>query len=127
MKKVITCIVCPIGCDISVDYQKTHLNGIKVIEVEGNVCAKGKEFVIKEMENPERTITSSIKIENGELPLISVRTSKPVPKSKIFEIINIINTIIVKAPIRCNDVIVENILDLGVNIISTRSVKLKQL
>ncbi|MHA1410254.1 MAG: DUF1667 domain-containing protein [Candidatus Odinarchaeia archaeon] len=122
MKKTITCIVCPIGCDITVEYEKTSAGLLKVIVIEGNQCPKGERFVIKEIENPERTIASSVKVEGGELPLVSVRTDRPIPKNKIFDVMREINKIILKAPVKRNQIIIKNVLGLDANIIATRTV-----
>jgi CxxC motif-containing protein len=122
LKKQITCIVCPVSCEISITYTESAWNGIKVMTVDGNICERGREFVIKEMENPERTIASSVLVEGGDLPLVSVRTDKPISKAKIFEVMNIINQCKIKAPVKRNQIIVKNILDLNINIIATKTV-----
>ncbi|MCD6427188.1 MAG: DUF1667 domain-containing protein, partial [Caldisericaceae bacterium] len=80
-KKHFTCIVCPIGCEIDV-----KLNNGKIISVSGNKCPRGKEFVLQEIKNPLRVLTTTVRIENGEYAMLPVRTDRPVPKSKIFDI-----------------------------------------
>jgi CxxC motif-containing protein len=74
--------------------------------------------------NPVRIITSTIKIKSEVLKRLSVKTSKPIPKNKIFDIMKEINKIEVKAPIEIKDIIIKNVLELGVDIIATRSVKI---
>jgi len=72
MKKEMICIGCPMGCYLTVEYtQKT------VQKIKGNQCKIGLEYAEKESFNPERTLTTTVRIKNGHLPLLSVRTNKP--------------------------------------------------
>ncbi|WP_315116181.1 DUF1667 domain-containing protein [uncultured Clostridium sp.] len=120
MSKEITCIICPNGCELSVD-----LEGKNIKNVGGALCKRGEEYVTQEIQDPKRTISSLIKINNGEMPLVSVRTTKAIAKGKIFDIIEEIKKIEVDAPIKVNEVIIENILGLGSDIIATSSVDKK--
>lgn len=54
MLKEFTCIMCPQGCDISVE-----LDGGKIASVTGNKCAKGEAYVTQEIGNPMRNIATS--------------------------------------------------------------------
>ncbi len=123
MNKKLVCILCPQGCPISVDYTENELGTVNVISVEGAKCARGEFWAREEVENPVRTVTSSIRVVNGDLPLLSVRTDKPIPKKRIFDVMNIIKNLQVNAPVKRGEIIVENILDLGANLIATRTVK----
>ena len=114
--KEIICIVCPRGCHLNID---DNLN------VTGNGCIRGMNYGKQEITNPTRIITSTVKVINGSLNRLPVITSKPVHKDKIFEIMDKINKIEVVAPIRVKDIVLENILDLGVDIVSTRNVNYK--
>lgn len=120
-KKHFTCIVCPIGCEIDV-----KLNNGKVISVSGNKCPRGKEFVLQEIKNPLRVLTTTVRIENGEYAMLPVRTDSPVPKSKIFDIMKEISLIKAKAPVKMYDVIAKDICGTGANVIATRSMRRKE-
>ncbi|WEU40119.1 MAG: DUF1667 domain-containing protein [Candidatus Odinarchaeum yellowstonii] len=122
MNKNLICILCPQGCPINVDYSENELGAIKVISVDGSKCSRGEFWAREEVENPVRTVTSSIRVLNGELPLVSVRTDKPIPKKRIFDVMNVIKTLKVKAPVKRGQIIVENILGLNANLIATRTV-----
>lgn len=119
-KKNITCIVCPIGCNIEVEYDPETE---EISKMEGNTCIRGKDYVRKELFNPERVLTSSIKVKGGKLPLVSIRTDKDIPKEKILSLMEIINQQEVKAPVHIGDVLVSNPLDLNADIIATKSVE----
>ena len=120
-EKHFTCIVCPIGCEIDV-----KLNNGKIISVSGNKCPRGKEFVLQEIKNPLRVLTTTVRIENGEYAMLPVRTDRPVPKSKIFDIMKEISLIKAKAPVKMYDVIARDICGTGANVIATRSMRRKE-
>lgn len=109
----LTCIICPNGCNLTVDMIDN-----KWI-VNGNMCPKGREFAINEMTNPKRSICSTVKTIYEEIPRLSVRTDGEVPKDKIFDIMNEINKVCLKKKVHNGDVIIEDILGTGVNIIAT--------
>ena len=114
MKKNLICVSCPLGCPIEVEIE----NG-EVVAVTGNTCKRGDAYARAEITNPVRSLTTSVKVENGVHPVVPVKSSGPVPKDKMFECMNIINSVTVKAPVKIGDVVIENILDLGVDIVAT--------
>ena len=111
--KEFTCIICPRGCSLSVD---DNMN------VTGNTCPRGKQYAISELTNPVRTITSSVRVNNRDDLLVSVKTSGPIPKGKIFEVMDEINKLSVSAPTRIGEVVASNILGLGVDILVTKNI-----
>ena len=113
------CIVCPVGCHMKISEDSNSETGYKV---EGANCKRGPVYGVKELSNPTRLLTSTVKIKGGILPRIPVRTDSEIPKDKIFEVMQIINKIELIAPVKMGDILASNILGLGVNIISSRSV-----
>ena len=112
MNKCFTCIVCPLGCDLNVTLE----NG-KVVSVSGNTCPRGKIYAETECTNPTRTITSTIKCDNGAV--VPVKTDRPIPKEKIFELMEIINNSVAHLPISVGDVIIEGVF--GCNVVATKN------
>ena len=110
MKKTLTCIVCPVGCGIEVE-----LEGKKVISVSGNSCPRGAEYAENECVDPVRTVTSTVRCDDGSV--IPVKTDRPIPKEKIFDCMKIINNTVAHLPISPGDVIIENVF--GSNIKAT--------
>ena len=104
MKKSLTCIECPIGCEVTVT-----LEDGRVVEVKGNSCPRGKLYAEAEVVCPKRVITSTVRAENGEM--IPVKTDKPVRKDAIFEVMQKINATSCKLPVALGDILVENICD----------------
>lgn len=112
MTKLI-CIVCPRGCHLEVDEK---------LNVTGSFCKRGIEYGKNEVTNPTRTVTSTVKLNSKSLKMLPVRTDKPISKNKIFEVIEVLKKVKVNAPINCGEVILKNILETDVNIVSTRTI-----
>lgn len=117
-KKSLTCIGCPMGCMLSVTLE----NG-EVTEVTGNTCKRGDIYARKEVTNPTRIVTSTVKVSGGTLAMVSVKTKTDIPKGKIFDCVRALKTVCVKAPVHIGDVILENVADTGVDIIATKNVE----
>lgn len=113
MNREFTCIVCPRGCHITVDEQNN---------VSGNFCPRGKVYVLKEMSAPERTLTSSVRVTNRPNCVVSVKTSNPIPKDKIFEMMEIVNSLHAEAPVSVGDVLAHNPLGLETDIVITKNI-----
>ena len=114
MKKSLICVSCPLGCPIEVEIE----NG-EVVAVTGNTCKRGDAYARAEITNPVRSLTTSVKVENGLHPVVPVKSSGPVPKDKMFDCMKEINSVTVKAPVKIGDVVIENILGLGGDIVAT--------
>jgi len=116
-KKHVVCVICPIGCEIDVVH-----DGDKIVSMEGNKCEKAQEFVRQELIEPMRILTTTVRLEGARLPVIPVRTDKPVPKRLFPRILRQLKGIELQAPVNMLDVVVENIAGTGGNIIATRTV-----
>ena len=116
MKKNLTCILCPVGCEIIVT-----VTGNTIEKIVGNQCNRGIPYATDEFLNPKRILTTTVKIDGADLPVVSVRSDKPLPKNLIFKCMEILKKVRIKAPAEMGQVIVENILDTNINIIITRN------
>ena len=110
MNRALTCIACPLGCTLSVE-----LEGKDIISVSGNTCPRGKEYAISECTQPVRTLTTTMRCENGEL--VSVKTSKPIPKERVFDALAVINKTVARLPIAVGDVLISDLL--GCDVLAT--------
>lgn len=111
------CIGCPMGCNLLVKQDNLE------IIVSGNNCPKGEKYAKNEITSPKRSVTTTVKLINGEDNVISVKTQTDIPKEKILDVINELKSISVCAPIKINDIIVKNICNTGVDIIATSNAK----
>ena len=114
----LTCIGCPLGCSISVSLSD---NG-EVSEITGNTCKTGEEYARKEVTNPSRVVTSIVKINNGDVNMVSVKTAEDIPKGKIFDCMEALKKVTVTAPVQIGEVIIKNVCGTGVDVIATKKV-----
>ncbi|MBD3256314.1 MAG: DUF1667 domain-containing protein [Candidatus Lokiarchaeota archaeon] len=114
--KVIRCIVCPTGCEIRAMKDKEG-----DISFEGYTCKRGLEYAKQEFYEPKRVLTTTIRVKNGLLPLVPVRTDKAIPKEKLRNVLNEIALKEIEAPIKMGDILLENVLNLEANVIASRN------
>lgn len=112
MIKEMTCVVCPMGCQLEITLEKRS-----VIEVKGNTCPRGKLYAETECTNPQRMVTTTIMCENGSL--LPVKTDRAVRKEDVFKVIESVNSCVAHLPIRIKDVIIKNVC--GANIVATKN------
>jgi len=110
------CIVCPKGCHLHVDEKNDY-------KVTGNACGKGRVYGQQELINPVRTITSTCRIREANLPRIPVKTNETIPKVKMIDIMHEINQVELTAPIHIGDVIIHNVSDTGVDIVACKNME----
>ena len=106
----LTCIMCPMGCELTVTKAKSG-----DIKVTGNSCVRGEMYGKEETTAPKRVLTALVKTAKGVLP---VKTTKPVPKEKIFEINSLIGGLKIRSA-RSGDVLIKNVLNTGADVVVT--------
>src|ERR1035437_6114292 len=124
MNRTFTCIICPVGCEIEVKYEMEMKNepeakheqsekssAVPVIrEISGASCASGKYYVENELINPMRTVTSSVLVSGGNLPVTSVRLTAMVPGNRMMDVIEELKKVRLQAPVEIGQVVISNIL-----------------
>ena len=113
----LTCIGCPMGCMLTVTLE----NG-EVTEVKGNTCPKGDIYARKEVVNPTRIVTSTVKITGGDKERVSVKTASDIPKDKIFDVVKALKGVVIEAPVHIGDVIVPDVAGTGVPVVATKEI-----
>jgi CxxC motif-containing protein len=109
------CITCPMGCTLEV----TH-DGKTITKVDGNQCKKGLGYAEGEITDPRRMVTTTVKVRGSRHPLVPVYTAAPIPKPLIFDLVKALRAMELDAPVRVGQVVVENALGTGVNILASR-------
>lgn len=117
MQKTLTCIGCPMGCQLDIEIKETE-KGPEILDIKGYACNRGKTYAYDEITRPVRMITTLIPAPTGGQPL-SVRSSKPVPKDQIESVLKIIHNIKLISSVKMGDIIVADILGSGADIIAT--------
>ena len=125
MKTELTCIICPNSCQLEIESEQTA-DGLPLIQnVCGAFCPKGVEYARQEILSPCRTISTSIAILHGELPLVSVRLTNPIPKDRIFDAIAEIKSYVLEAPVSAGTILISQILGYNSDVIITKTVPRK--
>ena len=106
------------GCPIVVEMEDG-----KGLSVTGNTCPRGESYARKEVTNPTRIVTTTVRVDGGKVPMINVKTEQDIPKDKIFECIAALRGVTIKAPVHIGDIILENVADTGVNIVAAGNVE----
>ena len=117
-KKHFTCVICPIGCEIDVELEDGN-----VVSTEGNKCAKSEEFVLQELREPMRILTTTIRIKGAKWAMLPVRTDIAIPKRLLFRVIEELANMELQAPVKVSDVIIRDVAGTGANIVAARNMK----
>lgn len=117
MTRNLTCIVCPKGCQITVELGSDK----EVLSVSGHTCKRGEQYANTECTAPRRTLTTTVAVEGGGV--ISVKTDGTVPKELMLECMALINGVRVAPDIPLGTIVIENILDTGINVVTTKGTK----
>ena len=121
MEKVnLVCIGCPLGCPLTAD-----MEGKEVVSVSGHTCRNGEKYARKELTNPTRIVTSTVRVVGGTLGMVSVKTASDIPKGKIFDCVKALQAIDIPAPVTIGQVIIEDVAGTGVSIIATKNVPVR--
>ena len=118
MKKLY-CITCPVGCQLTIIG-----SGFDMI-VEGNKCDRGRIFAEHEMDNPSRTLTTTVRTRFPGVPVISVRTAGEIPRNKLMEAMKELSEVMVDTELNCGDTVLENVAETGVSVIITSAALMK--
>jgi CxxC motif-containing protein len=116
-KRELICIGCPMGCPLTVSMENKT-----ILQVEGNTCKKGDSYARKEVANPTRIVTSTVRVKGGIDVMAAVKTRSDVPKTAIFACIQALKGITVQAPVRIGDVIVADVAGTGVDMVAAGNV-----
>ena len=115
-EKNLICIGCPMGCPLTVKMEHGE-----VVSVTGNTCKRGDIYARKEVTNPTRIVTSTVRVTGGSEAMVSVKTKEDIPKGKIFDCVKALKNVEVAAPVHIGDVLVKNVAGTGVDVIATKN------
>lgn len=113
----LTCIICPKGCSLHVEIKSEG-----AISISGHTCKRGESYGKKEITNPTRILTTTVCIESEIEQMLPVKTDIDIPKDKILLCAKALKKVMVQAPIQVGDIIVENILETGANVVATKEI-----
>ena len=99
-KKELICIGCPMGCALTVETEENE-----VLSVTGNTCPRGESYARKEVTNPTRIVTTTVRMKDSREKTVSVKTEAEM-----------------KPPVHIGDIVLENAAGTRVNVVATREV-----
>lgn len=109
----LVCIVCPRGCTMRIEEKDG------AFAVTGNTCKRGEQFAVSEMTAPKRTICTTVRTVFPGVPVLPVRVSAEIPKDRIFDVMREIKKVCLDRPVDRGEVILPDVLGLGVDVIAT--------
>ena len=112
--KELTCINCPLGCLLTVE-----TDGDEIVEISGYTCPRGKAYAEKEVTNPTRIVTSTVRVIGGKKDRVACKTAAAVPKEKIAAVMEAINAAAAQAPVVIGEVLIADVAGTGVDVVAT--------
>ena len=122
MRTELICLNCPLGCEIAVEH-----DGKAIVSIGGNRCKRGAAYAEREVFNPERMVTTTVRAEGGSLELLPVKTSRPVPKAMTFKVVAAASKVTARAPLKLGDVVLADVAGTGADLVATRGLELPPL
>ncbi len=119
----LTCIICPMGCSMEVEVETDADGHKKVLSVKDNGCKRGEQYAAKELQKPTRTLTSTIKVNGGVLPVVPVKTAGEVPKNMLLQCMEVVRRASCRAPVKRGDILLYDLLGTGINVIACADVE----
>lgn len=113
----LTCIGCPLGCTVCVEMQ-----GKEILSITGNTCRQGEQYARKEMTDPTRIVTTTVRLEGRNDTVLPVKTEKDIPKRDILRCIAELKKVAVSTPVHMGQVILPDVAGTGVSVIATRDI-----
>lgn len=111
-ERQMTCIICPMGCSLTIRMEEQD-----IVEISGYTCKRGAAYAEAEVTRPQRTLTTTMRCDNDEM--LSVKTDRPIPKSKLMDCMRQINSHTAALPVLVGDVLMEDVF--GSNIVATEN------
>ena len=93
-EKNLICINCPLGCMLTV-----VMDGKEIVSVEGNTCRRGDTYARKELTDPTRIVTSTVRVSGGSESMVPVKTKEDIPKGKVLECVRALKDVVLPAPV----------------------------
>ena len=118
------CVVCPNGCAIEAEFLQEKPP--RLLGASGHRCSRGLEWVRQEIENPMRTIATSVLVRSGRSVSASVRTTRPIPLEKVMDVMAAIRRENPEAPLRIGQVLIERPAGTDTEIVVTRNVDCRE-
>jgi len=121
-KKELVCICCPLGCSLTAEKEDDG-----EVRIFGNTCSRGEVYGKKEMTDPTRIVTTTVRVKGGSLLAASVKTKEGIPKNKISECMQRLQKVEIEAPVHIGDIILTDVAGTGIDVVATKEVKVSAI
>jgi CxxC motif-containing protein len=111
------------GCPLQLEHE-----GNQIVEISGNQCMRGAKYAQQEFTEPQRGLSTTVAVSNGQWERLPVKTIIPVNKNRVLEAAREIHRLLhVQAPIAIGQVLVKDLLgEPGLDVVATRSIALRK-
>ena len=117
------CTTCPSECHLTVEVERDADGAVvEMRSVTGNNCPRGDTFAHQELTCPMRVLTTTVAVSGGDGALLPVRTTEAIPLAVHAQAMDLIRGQVVKAPIRMGDVVLEDLLHTGIDLIASMDI-----
>ena len=117
------CTTCPSECLLTVEVERDANGAVTAVRsVTGNSCPRGDKFAHQELTCPMRVLTTTVAVSGGDEALLPVRTAEAIPLALHAQAMDLIRGLVVKAPIRMDDVVLPDLLDTGTDLIASMDI-----
>ena len=129
----LTCIVCPVGCQLTVGPAHADPAAGESLEVTGNRCPRGAAYALEEVRSPKRVVTATCAIAGQgaggadaalrfpECRRVPVKTSAPCPKDQIPALLADIYALRVSPPVKSGDALITGWRGTGIDVVAVRT------
>ena len=119
----LNCTTCPSECLLTVEVERNADGSIAVVRsVTGNSCPRGDKFAHQELTCPMRVLTTTVAVSGGDEALLPVRTAEAIPLALHAQAMDLIRGVVVEAPVRMGDNVMEDLLDTNINLIASMDI-----
>jgi len=89
-------------------------------QVAGHQCPRGEAYGRKELHDPTRVLTSTVRVRHALHPRLPVKTDRDIPKGLLFEAMGALGKVVAEAPVRRGDVLLSKVCGTEANVVATR-------
>ncbi len=116
------CTTCPSECLLTVEVERDADGVAEVRSVAGNSCPRGDKFAHQELTCPMRVLTTTVAVSGGDEALLPVRTAETIPLALHAQAMDLIRGLVIEAPIRMGDAVLENLLNTSIDLIASMDI-----
>lgn len=118
------CTTCPSECLLTVEVERDVDGAVTAVRsITGNSCPRGNKFAHQELTCPMRVLTSTVAASGGDEALLPVRTAEAIPLALHAQAMDLIRGVVVEAPIRMGDIVLEDLLGTNINLIASMDIE----